>query len=210
MAPGGQWLAAGIGPSLLGMWNLEKGVLAAKFGGPTQGGVGRLRTLAFSPNGRYLAGAFQDWPLALIWDFGKEKPTRVATARHFGQIAQLVFSADSAMLVTGDTDKFIRIWNVADAQEQATLLGHRSGISTVDISPDGRTVASGSDDGSVRLWNVATRREVARFEKNGVMSQVTFSPDGSALLPTIRGASDRPPMTLVWRAPALSVADEGK
>jgi hypothetical protein len=42
------------------------------------------------------------------------------------------------------------------------------------------------------------------------MNQVTFSPDGSALLLTIRGATDRPPKTLVWRAPALSEADGGR
>jgi WD40 repeat protein len=209
IAPGGRFLAAGVGPSLIGMWDLEKGVLVAKFGGAIPG-VGRIRTLGFSPNGRQLAGSFHDWPVVLIWDFSNEKPTRLATERHLGHVAQLVFSADGNTLVTGDTDKFIKIWDVATAKEKATLLGHRSGIASVDISPDGRTVASSSDDGSVRLWNVATRREVARFDGHGVMNQVTFSPDGSALLLTIRGATDRPPTTLVWRAPPLNVADERK
>ena len=190
--------------------NLNKKEFLTTFGVPI-GGVGRLRTLGLSPSGRYLAGAFHDWPMGLIWDFANpQKPTRLATERHLGQVAQLVFSADGKTLVTGDTDKFIKIWDVATAKEQATLLGHWAGIARVDISPDGRTVASSSDDGSVRLWNVATRREVARFAGHGVMYQVTFSPDGSALLLTIRGATDRPPRTLVWRAPALSVADEGK
>lgn len=206
----GRHLFAGIGPSLIGAWNLETKTRVATFGGSIPG-VGRLRTLAFSPDGRYLAGSFHDWPVVLIWDFvNPQKPTRAVTARHLGQVAQLVFSADGQTLVTGDTDKFIKIWDVATAQERVTLLGHRMGVRSVDIAPDGRTVASSSGDGSVRLWHVATQREVARFEADGPIDQVTFSPDGSALLLTTRAMPDRPARTLVRRAPTWDEADAGR
>jgi WD40 repeat protein len=117
----------------------------------------------------------------------------------------LAFSADERTLISSDSDKFIKIWDVETRQERGTLLGHRLAVIDVDLSPDGRTAVSSSDDGSVRLWNIETRREVARFESEDVMEQVTFAPDGNALLLTSRGSVDKPSTTSVWRAAALEL-----
>lgn len=206
LSANGRWFAAGIGPSLIGFWDLQNGKLAARFGGSTPG-VGRLRSLLQSPDARYLAGTFHDWPVILIWDFAKGTPTRAVTARHRGQIAQMVFSADGRLIVSCDTDKYIKIWDVATAQEQATLLGHRQGVTSVDISPDGRTVVSSSSDRTVRLWNVATHREIARFEGLDLVDQVSFGPDGNVLFLTTHPTAERPSTTLVWRAPLLAETD---
>jgi WD40 repeat protein len=210
ISPDGRWLFAGVGPAQIGAWNLERNERVTTFG-VAIGGVGRLRALEFSPNGRHLAGSFHDWPVVLIWDFiDPRKPTRIDTARHSGQVAQIAFSADGGTLVTSDTDKFIKVWDVATGQELATFRGHRFGVTSVDISPDGRTVASASTDRTVRLWNMPTHREVARFEGRGEIAQVTFSPDGNALLLTTAWSNERPVATHVLRAPTLSEAVAGR
>jgi WD40 repeat protein len=206
LAPQGRWLIAGLEPDQIAFWDIEANVLSARL--PINiHGVGRLRAIAISPSGRYLATSYHDWPVIHVTDFSTEKRVRVTTARHRGQVTRLVFSADERTLVSSDSDKYIKIWDVETKLERATLLGHRLQIIDVDISPDGRTIVSSSEDGSVRLWNVATRREVARYEKLGIVDQVTFAPDGNALLLTSRASSDQPATTLVWRAPTLAEID---
>jgi WD40 repeat protein len=204
--PRGRWLMAGLAPDQIAFWDLEKNILAGRFPIDMHG-VGRLRAIAVSRTGRYLATSYHDWPVIHITDYSTEKRVRGTTARHRGQVTRLVFSADERTLVSSDSDKYIKLWDVETKLERATLLGHRLWILDVDISPDGRTVVSSSEDGSVRLWNVATRREVARFEGLGIIERVTFAPDGNALLLTSRALPNQPATTVVWRAPTLSDID---
>jgi WD40 repeat protein len=206
LSPSGRWLIAGIAPNQIGFWDLEKNICAGHF--PQVDGVGHLRAMAISRSGRYFAASYHDWPVVYITDFlDEDNPLRGVTARHRGQVRSLVFSADERTLISGDSDKFIKIWDVATKEERATLLGHRLALIDLDISPDGRTVVSSSEDGTVRLWNVATRREVARFKGDGVMEHVTFAPDGNALLLTSRVPAGQIPTTTVWRAPPLTETD---
>jgi WD40 repeat protein len=207
LSPSGRWLIAGLAPNQIGFWDLEKNICTGHFPAPFSG-IRHLRAIAISPTGRYLATSYHDWPVIHITDFLDENnPVRGMTARHRGQVRSLVFSADERTLVSGDSDKFIKIWDVETKEERAALLGHRLAINHVDLSPDGRTVVSSSDDGTVRLWNVATRREVARFEGLGLIDHVTFAPDENALLLTSRATGGEAPTTTILRAPALTEID---
>jgi hypothetical protein len=208
----GRWLVAGLPPNLTGFWDLEKNICVGRFPtaytGVGQVRVGHLRASAFSRSGRYLATSFHDWTVIHVTDFlDEEKPVRSMTARHRGHVTSLAFSADERTLISGDSDKFIKIWDVKTMEERATLLGHRLAVTAVDISPDGRTAVSCSEDSSVRLWNVETQREVARFEGHGVMVEAAFAPDGNTLFLTTRGTGDKAPVTMVWRAPTLAESD---
>lgn len=202
LGPDGRLLVAGLAPDQIGYWDLG----ANAFGGRSAvniKGVSQLRAVAISSSGRYVARSFHDWPVIYIRDFSKDPPDRKPTTRHRGQVTSLVFSPDERWLISADSDKFIKIWNVETNEETATLLGHRLEVIDVDISPDGRTLASSSEDRTVRLWNLATRREVARFESEALIDRVTFAPDGNALFLTTRATVNRKSMTTAWRAPAL-------
>jgi hypothetical protein len=106
-------------------------------------------------------------------------------------------------IISADTDKFIRIWDVKNGEQVASLPGHRQGIMALDLSADGRTLASSSSDRTLRLWNLATYREVGRFEMELEPYRVTFSPDDSGLFFTQRGKTLTEPSTVLWRAPGF-------
>ena len=78
------------------------------------------------------------------------------------------------------SDRTIKLWDVATGTETATLEGHTSWVMSVAFSSDGRTLASGAAaaDNSVKLWDVATGANTATFEGHGSqVRSVAFAPD---------------------------------
>ena len=45
-------------------------------------------------------------------------------------------------------------------QNQVTLGGYTSGVTTVSFSPDGKRLASASSDNTVKLWDATTGQEM--------------------------------------------------
>ncbi|MEV4255023.1 WD40 repeat domain-containing protein [Spirillospora sp. NPDC049652] len=96
----------------------------------------------------------------------------------------MAFSSDGQTLVTGDSDRTVRLWNPATRQQiGAPFTGLAQAAGAVALSPDGRTLAAGGYDRTVRLWDVATHRQIGApltGHTDGVNS-VVFSPDGRIL-----------------------------
>ena len=69
-----------------------------------------VSTLAFSPDGRYLATASEDLSINL-WDLGSGKRIKKMTG-HTASIYSLSFSAESSLLVSGGADWTVRCWDV--------------------------------------------------------------------------------------------------
>ncbi|MFJ6389511.1 AAA family ATPase [Streptomyces sp. NPDC091972] len=158
-------------------------VLHSRFMGPD--------ALAFSPDGRTLATAYDSRSLQL-WDI--TDPARPVShgpiAGHRGYIDSLVFSPDGRTLASGSADGTIRLWRVTDPARPAPLrkplTGHTGPVNVLVFSPDGHTLASGGDDDTVRLWDVTDPRRAERTgaaltgHSEAVVS-LTYSRDGATL-----------------------------
>jgi WD40 repeat protein len=84
-------------------------------------------------------------------------------------------------VVSGSSDKTVRLWDAAMGEERQKLGGHDRAVRLVAFSPDGKTVASGSYDETVRLWDAATGEEMQKHRTSRAVSRVAFSIDGSSL-----------------------------
>lgn len=101
---------------------------------------------------------------------------------HEGAIYALAVSADGKHLLTGGTDRTVRLWDFASRQQLRLWQGHNRTVTAVALSPDGRVAASGSEDGTIRLWPLQETDEHRVFrDATDSLWAVAFSPDGRRL-----------------------------
>jgi WD40 repeat protein len=141
---------------------------------------GTVFTVAYSPDGKYMATGHGDGVISL-WDVatGQEILNCVG---HTGRVYALTFNATSDMLASGSDDRSVRLWLVRNGDCVKNLLGHDGAIGTVAFHPSGDMLASGSEDNGMRIWDTASGAclKIIEGHTNHVWS-VAFSPAGDIL-----------------------------
>ncbi|UUO17784.1 WD40 repeat domain-containing protein [Dolichospermum heterosporum] len=158
-----------------------------------KGHKNKVLSVAFSPNGRFLASGSDD-TIIKLWDLATQQHRTFAGHGEYSWsrgINSLAFSPDGKFLVSGSDDKTIKLWDVNLGIEVFTFTGHEERVNAVSFSPLGKILASGSKDKTVKLWSLETGKEVYSFKSHtdDVLS-VTFSPDGK-LLASGAGGNDK-------------------
>jgi WD40 repeat protein len=172
----GKLLASGGGDDFrvgeVRIWDAIKGRELAQFAHP-----GEVLTLAFSPQGRYLASA--DFAGAIkLWDLEK-RILRATLQGHVGAVWSVAFGFRGRTLVSGGEDGKLKVWDLQRLEEYAELQGNTYGVLALACPPDGEYLAVGSFDGTVALWELAMGecKTVLGRHASPVFS-VTFSPKG--------------------------------
>jgi WD40 repeat protein len=116
--------------------------------------------------------------------YGRESKHRKRVQRgHYSGVNSVAFSPDGKTVVSGSTDKTIRLWSVETGETIQKLKGHSRLVNSVAFSPDGKTVVSGSADKTIRLWSVETGETIHQLQGHSdYVLSVAFSPDGKTVV----------------------------
>ncbi|AGO13643.1 AaceriAGL234Wp [[Ashbya] aceris (nom. inval.)] len=153
-----------------------------------------IRSVCFSPDGKYLATGAED-KLIRIWDLTTKK-ILMTLQGHEQDIYSLDYFPAGDKLVSGSGDRTVRIWDLRTGQCSLTL-SIEDGVTTVAVSPgDGKYIAAGSLDRTVRVWDSETGFLVERLDSENELStghkdsvySVVFTRDGQGV---ISGSLDR-------------------
>ena len=115
--------------------------------------------LAFSPNGKRLAAGSQQqirlWNMETgNWGKGITSIDRHKDGREVFQGSEtLLFSPDNTILVNGDRNGRIQLWDITTGDKLTTLNGHTAQVETLHFSSNGNTLVSAGQDGTILLWD---------------------------------------------------------
>jgi WD40 repeat protein len=153
-----------------------------------RGEEGPVVNMAFSPDGKLLAGGGVDGWLKL-WDLATGQES-VHLGRHDVYFRSLVFSADGRTLITGggrdQRPSEIKVWDVATGAVRLAITDDEGVLAAVAITPDGKTLISASGkvkkSGKVKLWDAATGKLRVSLEGHtAFVNCLAVSPDGQTL-----------------------------
>ena len=195
-SPDGNTLATGGRNRLLQLWDVTSGERKTVLSGHAPG----IHTIAFSPDGKTLVsgGGSQ----LLVWDAGTGVQTGEITG-HLPNGWRIAFTPDGRTLASIGDRPTVHLWDVANGQHKATLMGARidDWVSSIAFNPDGSTLAGGSG-WHIWLWDVENRHLEAVVKgftgssvSGGGIRSVAFSPDGRFLA---SGSGHRDMKIQIW------------
>jgi WD40 repeat protein len=190
MDPAGRFVAGGS--ATIQVWDVETGKLVRRF-------PGGLHSLAFSPDGRTIAGYALDRDHAVVVYDLAHGTVRHRLTGHTGFGTALAFTPDGASLVSVGQDKRMLSWSLASGQKlEVPLAGLGSALA---VHPGGELIAVGVIGGK-GLATIYDRRgnEVATVapEAFGSVSDLSFTPSGKELVVSTATAGVRFFDTETW------------
>ncbi len=131
-----------------------------------------VKSLAFSPDGRFVAaGKADDFVEIYDVESGRKLFTE-GRLQELGRISSIAFSPDGKSLLAGGYKGLINIWEVAEnglLTPKGSFSGHSREVSGIAVSPDGQRVISVGAEKQLRCWKLETGKEefeIADFKYN--------------------------------------------
>ncbi|MDF5711913.1 MAG: NB-ARC domain-containing protein [Nostoc sp. S4] len=174
-------LASGHEDQTIKLWDLNLNTLQSLKAGlqpfrVLHGHRNRIFSVAFSPNGEFLATGSADRTIKL-WSPHTGQCLKTLHG-HASWVWAIALSPDGNLLASASYDHTIKIWDIRSGECWQTLEGHPGSVLAIAFSPDGRTLFSSGYEKIVKCWDIETGNCLYTWEadSNRVWA-VAVSPD---------------------------------
>ncbi|WP_029246704.1 WD40 repeat domain-containing protein [Schlesneria paludicola] len=146
----------------------------------------KTASIAFSPDGRYLAvGTFGRAPTTKVFDLVAKKEFREFPCTGRGAAFSVAFSQDSQRLAIADYDLNIQVFNVVDGTSIGALPGdpdrkkYRQARQVSFLS--NTKLIAGYSTGELFVWNLETKQVSVKCDHGNPITAIAVSPDGNRI-----------------------------
>mmetsp|Transcript_31060 Transcript_31060/g.87046 ORF Transcript_31060/g.87046 Transcript_31060/m.87046 type:complete len:599 (+) Transcript_31060:101-1897(+) len=113
----------------------------------------QVTSVAFSPDGKYLASADQKNEI-IIWNVGNYSIEEQGWCFHTASVKSVAWSPNSQRLASGSLDKSVMVWSMANRKTRIRIPNAHHGGANVVCWLDDNIVASTGQDCTWKSWNV--------------------------------------------------------
>ncbi|KAG8182664.1 hypothetical protein JTE90_019689 [Oedothorax gibbosus] len=168
---GGKNLISASSDTTVKVWNAHKGFCMSTL----RTHKDYVKALAYAKDREQVASAGLDRAI-FLWDVNtltaltasNNTVTTSSLSGNKDSIYSLAMNPCGNVIVSGSTEKVLRVWDPRTCQKLMKLKGHSDNVKALAINRDGTQCLSGSSDGTIRLWSLGQQRCVATIRVHDV------------------------------------------
>ncbi|HOK27329.1 MAG TPA: hypothetical protein P5320_07745 [Bacteroidales bacterium] len=170
LSPGADRLALGLDNSVIRVISLN-GNKEPSF--DLKGHAGKIQSLIFSYDGRYLYSAALDGRV-LKWDLALKTSVDLETGNV--QITSIDISSGGNYLAGVSSDGKALVWNTELSTGVLRLENPGKSIKIIRFKPGENIIAAGYSDGTLEMWNIEEKKKIHEIKAHeGEINQIRFN-----------------------------------
>jgi len=163
---GGKNIISASSDTTVKVWNAHKGFCMSTL----RTHKDYVKALAYARDREQVASAGLDKAI-FLWDVNTltaltASNNTVTTSSLNGNkdsIYSLAMNPAGTVIVSGSTEKVLRVWDPRTCAKLMKLKGHTDNVKALVLNREGTQCLSGSSDGTVRLWSLGQQRCIATY-----------------------------------------------
>ncbi|XP_029499159.2 WD repeat-containing protein 48-like isoform X3 [Oncorhynchus nerka] len=162
----GKTLISASSDTTVKVWNAQKGFCMSTL----RTHKDYVKALAYAKDKELVASAGLDRQI-FLWDVNtltaltasNNTVTTSSLSGNKDSIYSLAMNQMGTVIVSGSTEKVLRVWDPRTCAKLMKLKGHSDNVKSLLLNRDGTQCLSGSSDGTIRLWSLGQQRCIATY-----------------------------------------------
>jgi len=173
----GSLLLSGSNDHNIKIWDVESGSLIRTFSEH----ITVTRDAKFTPDGKSVISAEDNyliyWRNAVSGQIG-----RLPMYGHSGSVLTVDMSTDMQIIVSGSSDKTVKIWDAQTGEMLNSIAAHNKSVYQVEFNPVINQFASCSSDSTIKIWDSESAELIKMLDDNDCkVNAISYHPSGNYL-----------------------------